>query len=362
MERVYNFSAGPSALPVEVLEKAAAEMLNYGSAGMSVMEMSHRSAAFADILSEGKQLYKELMGVPDNYEILFLQGGGSTQFSMIPLNLMNKNNKADFIITGSWAKKAFQEASRYGDALALGSSADKTFSYIPKVDPKTFRKDADYFYICANNTIYGTRFRPDNLPETGDVPLVADMSSNILSEVYDVSKFGLIFAGAQKNMGPAGVVAVIIRKDLIGNPMEMTPTMLDYRVHVDNDSCYNTPPCYSIYICKLVYEWVKARGGVAGMEAINREKAAKLYDYLDNSAMFKGTVVAEDRSLMNVPFVTGKDELDAAFVKEAKKAGLENLKGHRSVGGMRASIYNAMPMAGVDALIDFMKKFEMDHQ
>ncbi|MEG0074828.1 MAG: 3-phosphoserine/phosphohydroxythreonine transaminase [Eubacterium sp.] len=362
MERVYNFSAGPSALPVEVLEKAAAEMVNYGDAGMSVMEMSHRSVAFADILANAKQLYKELMGVPDNYEILFLQGGGSTQFSMIPLNLMNKSKKADFIITGSWAKKAFQEAGRYGDAKALASSADKTFSYIPKVDPATFRKDADYFYICANNTIYGTRFKPDALPETGDVPLVADMSSNILSEVYDVSKFGLIFAGAQKNMGPAGVVAVIIRKDLIGNAMEMTPTMLDYQVHVDNDSCYNTPPCYSIYICKLVYEWVKSQGGVAGMEAFNKEKSAKLYNYLDNSALFKGTVVPEDRSLMNVPFVTGNDELDALFVKESKKAGLENLKGHRSVGGMRASIYNAMPMAGVDALIDFMKKFEMENK
>lgn len=362
MERVYNFSAGPSALPVEVLEKAAAEMLNYGGTGMSVMEMSHRSAAFAEILANAKALYKELMGVPDNYDILFLQGGGSTQFAMVPLNLMTKSGKADFVLTGNWAKKAYQEAGRYGDALAVASSADKTFSYIPKLDPGSFRKDADYFYICVNNTIYGTRFRPDNLPETGDVPLIADMSSNILSEVYDVSKFGLIFAGAQKNMGPAGVVAVIIRKDLVGHAMDMTPTMLNYQTHVDADSCYNTPPCYGIYICKLVYEWVKANGGVPGMEAINKEKSAKLYNFLDNSAMFKGTVVPEDRSLMNVPFVTGNEELDAKFVKEAKAAGLENLKGHRTVGGMRASIYNAMPMAGVDALIDFMKKFEMENK
>ena len=362
MERVYNFSAGPSALPVEVLEKAAAEMLNYGGTGMSVMEMSHRSAAFAEILADAKALYKELMGVPDNYDILFLQGGGSTQFAMIPLNLMTNTGKADFVITGNWAKKAFQEAGRYGDAQAVASSADKTFSYIPRLDTATFRKDADYFYICVNNTIYGTRFRPDNLPETGDVPLIADMSSNILSEVYDVSKFGLIFAGAQKNMGPAGVVAVIIRKDLVGHAMDMTPTMLNYQTHVDADSCYNTPPCYGIYICKLVYDWVKAQGGVAAMEAFNKEKSAKLYDFLDNSAMFKGTVVPEDRSLMNVPFVTGNEELDAKFVKEAKSAGLENLKGHRTVGGMRASIYNAMPMAGVDALIDFMKKFETENK
>lgn len=362
MERVYNFSAGPSALPVEVLERAAAEMLNYGGTGMSVMEMSHRSAAFTQILADAKALYKELMGVPDNYEILFLQGGASTQFAMVPMNLMTKSGKADFVITGNWAKKAFQEATRYGDTKAVATSADKTFSYIPKLDKAEFRADADYFHICVNNTIYGTRFRPDNLPETGNVPLIADMSSNILSEVYDVSKFGLIYAGAQKNMGPAGVAAVIIRKDLAGNAMEMTPTMLDYATHIEADSCYNTPPCYGIYICKLVYEWVKEKGGIVAMEAFNKEKAGKLYDFLDNSAMFKGTVVAEDRSLMNVPFVTGNDELDAKFVKESKAAGLENLKGHRSVGGMRASIYNAMPMAGVEALINFMKKFEMDNK
>ena len=362
MERVYNFSAGPSALPVEVLEQAAAEMVNYPGAGMSVMEMSHRSAAFADILAEAKALFKELMNVPDNYDILFLQGGASTQFAMVPLNLMNKNHKADYILTGNWAKKAYNEGARYGDAKAIASSADKTFGYIPEYRPEMLRPDADYLHICVNNTIYGTRFRPDNLPETGSIPLIGDMSSNILSEVYDVNKFGLIYAGAQKNMGPAGVCAVIIRKDLIGNAMELTPTMLNYKTHADKDSCFNTPPCYSIYICKLVYEWVKRNGGVAGMEAVNKEKAAKLYDFLDNSQLFKGTVNPADRSLMNVPFVTGDADLDAKFVKESKAAGLENLKGHRSVGGMRASIYNAMPMAGVDALIDFMKKFEMENK
>ena len=362
MERVYNFSAGPSALPVEVLEKAASELVNYGDAGMSVMEMSHRSDAFKVILADAKALYKELMGVPDNYEILFLQGGGSMQFAMVALNLMNKNHKSDYILTGNWAKKAYAEAARYGDAKAIASSADKTFTYIPKVTPEMMRKDADYVYICVNNTIYGTHFKPDGLPQTGNIPLIADMSSNILSEVYDVSKFGLIFAGAQKNMGPAGVCAVIIRKDLIGNAMDITPTMLNYKTHADNDSCFNPPPCYSIYICKLVYEWVKKQGGVPAMEAINKEKASKLYDYLDNSKLFHGTVVPEDRSLMNVPFVTGNKDLDAQFVKESKAAGLENLKGHRTVGGMRASIYNAMPMAGVEALIDFMKKFEMENK
>ena len=362
MERVYNFSAGPSALPVEVLEQAAREMVNYPGAGMSVMEMSHRSKAFADILAKTKADYKELMGVPDDYEILFLQGGASMQFAMVALNLMNKNKKADYIITGNWAKKAYQEAQKYGDAKAIASSADKTFSYIPAFSADMVRPDADFLYICVNNTIYGTRFRPDALPQVDGIPLIADMSSNILSEVYDVSKFGLIFAGAQKNMGPAGVCAVIIRKDLIGNAMDITPTMLNYQTHSDNDSCFNTPPCYSIYMCGLVYEWVKRQGGVVAMEAMNKEKSAKLYNFLDNSSLFKGTVVPQDRSLMNVPFVTGDAELDAKFVKEAKACGLENLKGHRSVGGMRASIYNAMPMAGVDALIDFMQKFELENK
>ena len=362
MERVYNFAAGPSALPVEVLEQAQKEMVNYPGAGMSVMEMSHRSAMFANILAKTKADYKELMNVPDNYDILFLQGGGSTQFAMVPMNLLNKSKKADFVNTGNWSKKAIAEAKRFGDVKVVASSEDKTFTYIPKLDKSTFRKDADYFYICANNTIYGTRFKPNALPETGDVPLIADMSSNILSEVYDVSKFGIIFAGAQKNMGPAGVTAVIIRKDLVGHAIDATPTMLNYKTHVDKDSCFNTPPCYGIYICGLVYEWVKRQGGVAGMEAINKEKSGKLYDFLDNSQLFKGTVVPEDRSLMNVPFVTGDEALDALFVKESKAIGLENLKGHRTVGGMRASIYNAMPMAGVDQLISFMKKFELEHK
>ncbi|WKY48478.1 3-phosphoserine/phosphohydroxythreonine transaminase [Eubacteriaceae bacterium ES3] len=361
MKRVYNFSAGPSALPIEVLQKASEEMVSYGDSGMSVMEMSHRSSFFTDILEEAKSLFKELMNIPDNYEILFLQGGASTQFSMIPLNLLNNSNKADFILTGSWAKKAYSEAKRYGEAKVIASSEDKTFSYIPKVDKKDFTADADYFHICVNNTIYGTRFKPDSLPETGNVPLVGDMSSNILSEAYDVSKFGIIYAGAQKNMGPSGVTVVVVRKDLIGKEKDFTPTMLKYSVHADNNSCYNTPPCYSIYICKLVYEWVKNLGGIAAMEAINKEKSQKLYDFIDNSQLFKGTVVPEDRSLMNVPFITGSDELDALFVKESKKAGMENLKGHRSVGGMRASIYNAMPMAGIDTLIEFMKKFEQEN-
>lgn len=361
MKRVYNFSAGPSALPIEVLQQAADEMVSYGDSGMSVMEMSHRSSYFIDILHEAKSLFKELMNVPDNYEILFLQGGASTQFSMIPLNLLAKSNKCDFMITGSWAKKAYQESARYGEAKVIASSEDKTFSYIPKVDPKDFTPDADFFHICVNNTIFGTRFKPENLPKTGNVPLVGDMSSNILSEVYDVSKFGLIYAGAQKNMGPAGVTAVIIRKDLLGHAKDFTPTMLNYKIHADNDSSYNTPPCFAIYVCKLVYEWVKANGGVAGMEKANKEKAQLLYDYIDNSKLYKGTVVPEDRSLMNVTFITGSDELDALFVKESKKVGLENLKGHRSVGGMRASIYNAMPLAGVETLINFMKKFESEN-
>lgn len=362
MERVYNFSAGPSALPVEVLEKAASELVNYGDAGMSVMEMSHRSKDFTDILAHTKETLKELMKVPDDYEILFLQGGASTQFAMVPLNLMNKNHKADYIITGNWAKKAYQEGRRFGDAQAIASSEDKTFTYIPKFSPDMVRSDADYLHICVNNTIYGTRFKPDELPQVEGVPLIGDMSSNILSEVYDVSKFGLIYAGAQKNMGPAGVCVVIIRKDLIGDAMDITPNMLNYKTHADKDSCFNTPPCYTIYMCGLVFDWLKKQGGVEAIEKINKAKAAKLYDYLDNSKLFKGTVEPEFRSIMNVPFVTGDKDLDAEFVKESKAAGLANLKGHRSVGGMRASIYNAMPMEGIDALIDFMKQFEMEHK
>lgn len=361
MNRILNFSAGPSVLPIEVLQKASEELVSYGDAGMSVMEMSHRSSVFTGILEETKNLLKELMNISDDYEVLFLQGGASTQFSMIPLNLMTTSNKADVMVTGSWAKKAYQEMKRYGQVKVIASSEDQNFSYIPTVNPKDFTSDADLFHICVNNTIYGTRFKPDELPETGAVPLVGDMSSNILSEVYDVSKFGLIYAGAQKNMGPAGVTIVIIRKDLIGKAQDFTPTMFDYKIHADANSCYNTPPCYNIYICKLVYEWIKGLGGVEVVEKINKEKAQKLYDFIDNSKLFKGTVAAKDRSLMNVPFVTGSEELDALFIKESKKAGMENLKGHRSVGGMRASIYNAMPVSGVETLVDFMKKFETEN-
>ena len=359
MERVYNFSAGPSMLPVEVLEQAQKEMLCYGTSGMSVMEMSHRSKDFENIIYTAEDDIKELMNIPDNYKVLFLQGGGNMQFAMVPLNLMNKNKKIDLVNTGQWTKKAMAEAKKYGEVNVVASSDDKTFTYIPKLDPATFSKDADYFYICLNNTIYGTRYT--KLPETGAVPLVADASSNILSEKIDVSKFGLIFAGAQKNLGPAGVTVVIVRDDLIGNAREYTPTMLDYATHVKERSLYNTPPTYSIYTMGLVFKWLKKMGGVEVMQKVNEEKAALLYNFLDNSALFKGTVVPEDRSLMNVPFVTGDADLDAKFVKEAKEAGFENLKGHRSVGGMRASIYNAMPIEGVEKLVEFMKKFEAEN-
>lgn len=358
--RVYNFSAGPSMLPEEVLKKAQSEMLEYGKSGMSVMEMSHRSKDYDDIIKGAEALVRELMNVPDNYKVLFLQGGGSSQFTMIPMNLGNKNKKCDIVITGQWAKKAAQEAERYITVNRVASSADKTFSYIPKLDKSTFSKDADYFYICMNNTIYGTKY--NNLPETGDIPLVADISSMVMSEVIDVSKFGLLFAGAQKNLGPAGVTLVIVREDLIGNQMDITPTMFNYQIHADNGSLYNTPPTYGIYVLKLVLEWIKEKGGVAAVQKINEEKAKILYDFLDSSKLFKGTVEKEDRSLMNVPFVTGNEELDAKFVKEAKEAGLVNLKGHRTVGGMRASIYNAMPVEGVKKLVDFMKKFEEENK
>ncbi len=355
--RVYNFSAGPSMLPVEVLEKAQKEMVEYGKSGMSVMEMSHRSKDYEEIIYGAEALVRELMNVPDNYKVLFLQGGGSSQFAMVPLNLA-KNKKADYVITGQWAKKAAEEAEKYIEVNRVASSADKTFSYIPKLDKSTFSKDADYFYICYNNTIYGTRYV--NLPET-DAPLVADISSCVMSEEIDVSKFGLLFAGAQKNLGPAGVTLVIVREDLIGEVLEGTPTMFDYSIHAKNDSLYNTPPTYSIYVLKLVLEWIKEQGGVAAIQKINEAKAKLLYDFLDSSKLFKGTVVPEDRSLMNIPFVTGNDELDAKFVKESKEAGFVNLKGHRSVGGMRASIYNAMPMEGVEKLVEFMKKFEAEN-
>lgn len=359
MARVYNFSAGPSMLPEEVLKQAADEMLDYQGSGQSVMEMSHRSKVYDKIIKEAEADLREIMNIPDNYKVLFLQGGGSTQFAMIPMNLMTKSGKADFVITGQWAKKAYEEASRYGEAKAVASSKDKTFSYIPKLNKADFTPDADYFYICLNNTIYGTKW--NQLPETGDVPLVADISSNILSEPIDVSKFGLLFAGAQKNVACAGVTIVIIREDLIGNAMDITPTMLNYKTHADSDSLYNTPPCYAIYIAGLVFKWIKKQGGLEAMKAANEKKAKLLYDFLDNSKLFKGTVVPEDRSLMNVPFVTGDADLDAKFVKESTEAGLVNLKGHRSVGGMRASIYNAMPYEGVEALVAFMKKFEEEN-
>ncbi|KAI4453091.1 phosphoserine aminotransferase [Holotrichia oblita] len=355
--RVYNFSAGPAVLPEEVLKRAADEMLEYGDSGQSVMEMSHRSKEYEAIIKDCETRLREIMQIPDNYKVLFLQGGASMQFAMVPLNLMKKG-KADFVVTGQWATKAYKEAARFGEAVMVASSKDKTFSYIPELDKSKFSKDADYFHICMNNTIYGTRF--SEFPDTGDVPLVADMSSCILSEPIDVSKFGLIYAGAQKNMGPAGLTVVIAREDLITEfPSDSkTPTMLQYKTHSDNDSMFNTPPTYSIYILKLVLEWIKSQGGLSVMKEINEKKAAVLYNFLDESKMFKATVFGKDRSLMNVPFVTGNDELDAKFVKETKAAGFINLKGHRSVGGMRASIYNAMPIEGVEKLVAFMKEFE----
>ena len=360
MSRVYNFSAGPSMLPESVLKKAAAEMLDYEGSGQSVMEMSHRSKIYGTIIQGAEALLREVMNIPDNYKVLFLQGGASTQFAAIPMNIMTKNGKADFVITGQWAKKACAEASKYGEANVVASSADKTFSYIPKLDPATFSKDADYFYICMNNTIYGTVY--NELPETGDVPLVADISSCILSRPIDVSKFGVLYAGAQKNMAPAGLTVVIVREDVLGNQMDITPTMLNWQIQVDNGSMYNTPPCYTIYMAKLVLEWIKNEvGGLDKMYELNKKKADLLYGFLDNSKMFKGTVVPEDRSLMNVPFVTGDSDLDAKFVKEATAAGFVNIKGHRTVGGMRASIYNAMPYEGVKALVDFMAEFEKNN-
>ena len=324
------------------------------------MEMSHRSKVYQSIIDSAESLLREVMGIPDNYKVLFLQGGASSQFAMVPMNLMTKSGKADFVLTGQWATKAYQEASRYGQANVVASSKDKTFSYIPELDPAAFTKDADYFHICLNNTIYGTRFT--KLPETGNVPLVADISSCILSEPIDVSRFALLYAGAQKNMAPAGLTVVIIREDMIGEPMDITPTMFKYSTHADNGSMYNTPPCYNIYMAGLVLEWIRDEiGGLEKMKEINEKKAGMLYSFLDNSKMFRGTVVPKDRSLMNVPFVTGSDELDAKFVKAATEAGFVNLKGHRSVGGMRASIYNAMPVEGVEKLVAFMANFEKEN-
>ena len=360
MSRVYNFSAGPAVLPEEVLKEAAEEMLDYKGTGMSVMEMSHRSKAFEEIITDAEQDLRDLMNIPDNYKVLFLQGGASQQFAMIPMNLM-KNGVADYIVTGQWAKKAAKEAEKYGKVNCIASSENKTFSYIPDCSDLPVSEDADYVYICENNTIYGTKFK--ELPNTKGKTLVADVSSCFLSEPVDVSRYGIIYGGVQKNIGPAGVVIVIIREDLITEDvLPGTPTMLTYKTHADARSLYNTPPAYGIYICGKVFKWLKAQGGLEAMKERNEKKAKILYDFLDQSKLFKGTVKKKDRSLMNVPFVTGDADLDAKFVKEAKAAGLENLKGHRSVGGMRASIYNAMPYKGVAALVEFMKKFEEENQ
>ena len=359
MSRVYNFSAGPAVLPEAVLKEAQEEMLDYRGCGMSVMEMSHRSKVFDDLIHETEADLRELMQIPDNYRVLFLQGGASLQFSMIPMNLM-KNRVADYIITGQWAKKAWQEAGKYGQANAIASSEDKTFSYIPDCSDLPISDNADYVYICENNTIYGTKYK--KLPNTKGKLLVSDVSSCFLSEPVNVSDYGIIYGGVQKNIGPAGMVISIVREDLITDDLlEFTPTMMKFKTHADAGSMYNTPNCYCIYMCGKVFKWLKANGGLAAMKERNEKKAAVLYDFLDNSRMFRGTVVKEDRSLMNVPFVTGDKELDARFVKEAEAAGFVNLKGHRSVGGMRASIYNAMPAEGVDALVAFMKKFEEEN-
>ena len=357
MDRIYNFSAGPSVLPVSVLERAASEMLNYKGCGMSVMEMSHRTPVYQQIIDQTEADLRKLMNIPDNYKVLFLQGGASTQFSAVPLNLMTKNGKADYIVSGQFSGKAAKEAERYGEVRVLASSKDRNFSYVPYVTE--FNKDSDYVHICYNNTIFGTVF--PYVPQTGDIPLVADMSSGILSKPVNVSDYGLIYAGAQKNMGPSGMTLVIIREDLVGDAMECCPTMLQYKIQVENGSMYNTPPCYSIYIAGLVYQWLLSIGGLEEMQKINEHKAGLLYDYLDNSKLFNATAEKECRSLMNVCFVTGNADLDKKFCSEAAAAGFSNLKGHRSVGGMRASIYNAMPTEGVEALVAFMEKFEKEN-
>ena len=359
MSRVYNFSAGPAVLPEEVLKEAQAEMLDYNGTGMSVMEMSHRSKAFDQIIQEAEKDLRDLMHIPDNHKVLFLQGGASLQFAMIPMNLM-KNKVADYIVTGQWAKKAWLEAQKYGKANKIATSEDKTFSYIPDCSDLPISEDADYVYICENNTIYGTKFK--ELPNTKGKDLVADVSSCFLSEPVDVSKYAIIYGGVQKNIGPAGMVIAIVREDLITDDvLPGTPTMMKYKTHADANSLYNTPNCYCIYICGKVFKWLKKQGGLEAMKERNEKKAKILYDYLDESKLFKGTVEKTSRSLMNVPFVTGDPDLDAKFVKEAKEAGLENLKGHRTVGGMRASIYNAMPIEGVEKLVEFMKKFEKEN-
>ncbi len=355
MNRVYNFSAGPSMLPLSVLEKAASELCCYGDSGMSVMEMSHRSPAYEAIIKEAEVLIRELMQIPDNYKVLFLQGGASTQFASVPLNLMNKNKKADYIVSGQFSKKAWKEAQKFGDAKCIASSEDKNNTYIPRITRADIRPDADYVHICFNNTIYGTKF--NYIPDTGDIPLVADMSSCIMSEPIDVTKFGVIYAGAQKNIAPAGLTIVIVREDLLGNAPANIPVMLDWKTQADNDSMYNTPPCYPIYVAKLVFEWIKSLGGLEAMKAHNAKKCAILYDYLDSQSYYMAPVEKDYRSMMNVTFVTGDSELDKKFAKEADVAGFKNIKGHRSVGGMRASIYNAMPIEGVEALVKFMDDF-----
>ncbi len=360
MARVYNFSAGPAVLPEPVLAKAAAEMLDCNGSGMSVMEMSHRSKDFEAIINGAEDDLRKLMNIPQNYRILFLQGGASSQFAMVPLNLMSRTGKADFINTGTWSKKAISEAKRYGTANVVASSEDKNFCCIPKVAKEKFDPGASYVHITTNNTIEGTKYSV--LPDTGSVPLVADASSNILSETTDITKFGLMYAGAQKNIGPAGVTVVIIREDLIGKALPVTPTMLNYETHAKEKSLYNTPPTYGIYIAKLVFDWMLAMGGVPAMEKINKEKAGILYDFIDGSALFKGTAARDDRSIMNVPFTLPSDELTDKCLKEAKQNGLVQLKGHRSVGGLRASIYNAMPVDGVKKLVDFLKKFEVSNK
>ncbi len=356
MARVFNFSAGPSMLPESVLNRAAAEMLDYKGSGQSVMEMSHRSKVYEEIIFGAQELFREVLGVPDNYKIIFFQGGATLQFAGIPMNLLNGSGKADYVLSGQFSTNAYNEAKKYGDVKAVASSKDKTFSYIPEVKKEDLTPDADYFYICQNNTIYGTRFT--ELPDTNGVPLVADVSSCFLSEPMDVSKYGLIFGGAQKNVAPAGLTIVIVREDLIGNAGPDTPTVMDYKIMAENDSMKNTPPCWSIYICKLVLEWIKNLGGLSEIKARNEMKAKILYDFLDSSKMFRNPVNPKDRSMMNVTFVAPTDELNAQFVKAAAEAGFVNLKGHRSVGGMRASIYNAMPIEGVEKLVEFMKAFE----
>ena len=359
MARVYNFSAGPAVLPEEVLREAQAGMLDYNGCGMSVMEMSHRSAAFAQIIEDAEADLRELMAIPDNYHVLFLQGGATQLFAAIPMNLM-QHGVADYIVSGSWSKKAAKEAKLYGTANVVASSEDENYSYVPDVDTLAFSPDADYVYICQNETIYGTRYA--KLPDTGNIPLVSDVSSMFLSEPMDVSQYGLIYGGVQKNVGPAGVVIVIVREDLVREDVNpQTPTIMRYLTQVDAKSLSNTPPCWGIYICGLVFKWLKGLGGLEVMKQMNEEKAALLYDFLDGSKLFKGTARKDCRSLMNVPFITGDADLDAKFIAECKNHNIESIKGHRSVGGMRASIYNAMPKAGVEALVSFMAQFEKEN-